>query len=67
MSKKHNITKEERMEQENYERYKKSLKDDSNIDWTDAKIDGVTIDGVPLDGDYLEHLLDDSDDLTQSR
>ena len=28
-------------------------------DWVDANIDGVTVEGGPLDGDYLDHLIND--------
>lgn len=31
-----------------------------DIDWTDANVEGVTVDGIPLDGHYLEHLLDEN-------
>lgn len=34
---------------------------DENIDiedWFEASVEGVTVDGIPLDGKYLEHLID---------
>ena len=33
------------------------------IDWTDACVEDVTIDGIPLDGHYLEHLIEKIDFL----
>ena len=26
-------------------------------DWLDAKVDGVSVEGIPLDGHYLDHLI----------
>lgn len=26
-------------------------------DWLDAKVDGVYVEGIPLDGHYLDHLI----------
>ena len=25
-------------------------------DWLDAKVDGVSVEGIPLDGHYIDHL-----------
>jgi hypothetical protein len=61
MAKRYNTEREEREDLRNYKKYEESLIDDSNIDWTDAKIEGVTIDGVPLDGNYTNNLLDSID------
>ncbi len=57
MSKKHNVAKEEKEDLRNYEKYQKLLVDD-NFDWSDANVEDVSVDGVPLDGGYIEHLLD---------
>ena len=26
-------------------------------DWLDAKVDGVSVEGIPLDGHYIDHLI----------
>ena len=26
-------------------------------DWLDVKVDGVSVEGIPLDGHYLDHLI----------
>ena len=26
-------------------------------DWVDAKVDGVSVEGIPLDGHYIDHLI----------
>ena len=33
--------------------------DDGDIDWFDANVDGVTLDGKPLDGHYFDKMIDD--------
>ena len=35
--------------------------EEDEIDWLDAKVDNVTVDGIPLDGRYLEHLIEQID------
>lgn len=35
------------------------LEDDGDIDWFDANVDDVTLDGEPLDGHYFDRMIDD--------
>ena len=35
--------------------------EEDEIDWLDAKADNVTVDDIPLDGKYLEHLIEQID------
>lgn len=34
---------------------------EDDIDWVNAEVDDVYIDGIPLDGHYLEHLINTID------
>ena len=36
----------------------KNILVDENVDWTNANVEGVTVNGIPLDGKYLEHLIE---------
>lgn len=35
--------------------------EEDEINWLNAKVDNVTVDGIPLDGRYLEHLIEQID------
>ena len=30
---------------------------EESYDWLDAKVDGVSVEGIPLDGHYIDHLI----------
>jgi hypothetical protein len=31
---------------------------EEDIDWEDANVEDVWVDGIPLDGNYLNHIID---------
>ena len=39
-----------------------SYLESDDVDWTDAEVLDVTVDGIPLDGHYLEHLINEIPD-----
>ena len=58
MARRDNRTRDEQRDLDNYNRFQQSLVDDYNIDWSDANVEGVTLDGTPLDGNYLGRLIE---------